>query len=105
MESIRTWVAYVKIDNKIRALNREGKTKEALELCIGSKPGQSNWAFEQFEKSVRKTIEINQSEFDKAADTGFSRLAGFEVITPVVTLLCALLGYFGLIVRIREYSA
>jgi hypothetical protein len=105
VESLRAWVAYMEIDGKIRALNRAGRTNEAIVLCVGNSPGESNWAFDRFENAVRKTLEINQRAFDAAAGSGFRALSGFEVVAPAITLSIVILAYFGLIARIREYSA
>ncbi len=105
LETLKNWQVYLEIDHRIRDLNQSGKVKEAVTLCVGSKPGESNWAFDRLEGSIRKTIGINQTAFDKSAEKGFQRLAGFEVVAPVAALLIAGLGFFGLMVRIREYSA
>ena len=64
--TLKTWAAYVGIDGQLRALQNAGKHAEAMALDIGVKPGQSNWAFDQFQKALLQTIKINQDAFDAA---------------------------------------
>ena len=51
---------YLAIDRQIRDLKDE---RQAVELCLGTQPGQSDWAFDQFDQALSKTIAINQSYF------------------------------------------
>jgi len=94
---------YLSIDTRIRYLQQKGKHAEALELCIGTKPGESNAVFDQFDQAVGKTLDINQQEFDKAVAGGFSVLSHFEIKASIVAVVIALLAFFGLLKRIQEY--
>ena len=95
---------YLSIDGEIRSLQRSGKHAEALELCIRTKAGQSNAVFDQFDQAIGKTLEINQQEFDKAVARGFSALSRFEIKAGIAAVIIALLAFFGLLQRIREYQ-
>ncbi|MBD2606233.1 hypothetical protein H6G81_17280 [Scytonema hofmannii FACHB-248] len=96
---------YVAIDKQIRQLERSGKHTEAIALCLGNQPGQSNWAFDEFRlKANQKSFDINQAAFDKAIKQGFKEVDGFEYITPVALSAIALLTLFGLLPRLKEYS-
>jgi hypothetical protein len=39
-------------------LQQSGKHADAIALCVGNNPGQSNWAFEQFKQANQKTLDI-----------------------------------------------
>ena len=50
-ETLQKFLDYLKIDQQIRDLKDE---QEAVELCFGTKPGQSNWAFKRFDAACPK---------------------------------------------------
>jgi len=104
LASLSTWEKYITIDQQIRQLQRMGKLQEAIALCIGNKPQQSNWAFEEFKTANQKTFDINQAVFDRAIKQGSYDLTGFEITTPVALSAIALLSLFGLLPRLKEYS-
>ncbi|OUL20268.1 hypothetical protein BV372_32760 [Nostoc sp. T09] len=95
---------YVAIDKQIRQLEKSGKHQEAIALGIGNKPGQSDWAFEQFKTTNQKSFDINQAAFDKAIQQGFHDVDSFEMTTSIAVSAIALLTLFGLMPRIKEYS-
>jgi hypothetical protein len=101
---INTFDTYFKLDKQIRQLQESGKRAEAITLCTGYKPGQSNWAFEQFKAAHQKFLDVNQEQFDVAIAKGFKDVKNFEIIAPVATASIALLTLFGLLPRIKEYE-
>ena len=101
----RWWAQYVEIDRKIQVHEAEGQHDKALALCLGEGEGQSNRAFNEVIRNIDKTLEINQQAFEEASRLGFNALSRFEVIAPVIALIAALLCLFGVLPRIREYSA
>jgi hypothetical protein len=105
VKTLSTFGTYFTIDKKIRQLERSGKHAQAIALCIGNNPGESNWAFDEFLKAHQKTFDINNQAFDNAVEQGFKDMDGFEVTAPLVTVAIALLTLFGLLPRIKEYSA
>ena len=105
VKTVEWWSKYMQIDGRIRALERAGQHDQAILLCLGEGADQSNWAFNGFINALDATLEINQKEFDKASQRGFEALSGFEVIAPILGLLAALACLFGVLPRIREYSA
>lgn len=94
---------YMNIDARIRSLQQNGKHAEALALCMGMNEGESNWAFDRFDQAITRTIQINQDEFDRAVDRGFSALSNFEIKATIVAVIIALLAFFGLLKRLQEY--
>ena len=72
--------------------------------CISMTPGDSNWAFAQFDKALGKTIDINRRAFDVAVAHGFGDLSGMDLLCPLVATGIAALAFVGLRPRLREYQ-
>ena len=104
LATLRGYKVYRDIDVKIRALETSGRHREAIDLCIGTKEGQSNWVFDQFDTSLGKTLDINQSQFDNEVSAMFAALRWLPYLAPIATLAIVLLAWFGLQPRMREYA-
>ncbi|HAJ59324.1 MAG TPA: hypothetical protein DCP31_08690 [Cyanobacteria bacterium UBA8543] len=102
--TLKTFGIYFNIDKQIRQLEQSGKHESAIALCVGTNPGQSNWAFTEFLKANNQAFDINQKAFDEAVNQGFKDVDGFEISTPVVAVLVGLLTFFGLRSRLKEYE-
>jgi hypothetical protein len=101
-ETLQTFLTYLKIDQQIRDLKDE---QQAVELCLGTKPGQSNWAFAQFDTALSKTNKINRSYFESSMADAASWLRGLDWLLPLgLTLGVSLLTLLGLRPRLREYA-
>ncbi len=101
--TVRRWNAYVRIDAQIRRLERGGHHADAVMLCTDANPGESNWAFDQFDQALGQTLRIDQAAFDGAVAKGFKMLSSFEPQAAFVTAAIALLAYLGLRKRMQEY--
>ena len=64
--TLAAWGDYLTIDRRIRDLEGAGRTAEAVDLDVGSKEGQSNWAFARFNNALARVTEINQRAFEGA---------------------------------------
>ncbi len=104
VDTLMRFEDYLAVDRQIRQLERGGKHQQAIELCTGTKAGQSDWAFERFDKALGATLDINQAAFDAAVAKGFSALDGLEIKASVLAAVIALLVLLGLAARIREYA-
>jgi hypothetical protein len=104
IQSLTSWEAYLDVDTRIRQLQRQGQTRPAIELCLGNAPGQSNWIFDQFDRALLATLDINQRAFDASVDTGLSAVSALEIKALVAAIVIALLCFLGLAPRIREYA-
>ena len=71
-ETLLKFLDYLKIDQQIRDLKDE---RQAVDLCLGTQPGQSDWAFDQFDQALGKTIKINRDAL-RLEPGGRRRLAG-----------------------------
>ncbi len=104
--AVQTLIAfnnYLKIDKQIRSLNQSGKIAEAIDLCIGYKEGQSNFAFDRYKQIHTDLMNLNNKEFDKNIALGEEHLNNFEVIASVALSSVALLTLLGLRPRLLEY--
>src|SRR5262249_53825154 len=104
--AVTEFVAYGRfqaIDRQIRSLEQAGKHQDAVALCTGYEEGQSNWAFVRFDSALGKTLDINQTAFDRAIDAGFDAMRPYTLAGPLVALTIAVLVWLGLRPRMNEY--
>ena len=94
---------YLAIDKTIRQLYRSGKVAEAIALCIGNKPGQSNFAFDAYKDAQTRLIALNEKEFYRNIKIGNDRLANFEIIAVAALITVSILTLLGLRPRLMEY--
>jgi len=101
--TLKGWLDYMKIDAEIRALESAGRHVEAVALCLGTLPGQSDWAFQRFMKALKDTLNINHAQFDIAIEHTRKDLAWlWALLLPI--LLGPLIGsYIGLRQRLAEF--
>ncbi len=102
-QTLTAWGKYVGIDGQIRALKNSGQTGAAITLCTGSAPDQSNGTYKTFDDALGHTLDINQKEFDGDVAQGSADLGALPVLAPLVMLAVALLAWFGIRPRLREY--
>ncbi|MBN3785750.1 MCP four helix bundle domain-containing protein [Burkholderia sp. Ac-20353] len=97
------WLEYVRIDEQIRALEAAGRHNDAVALCVGTRPGESDWAFDRFVKALLVTMNINQTQFDLAVARAFDDVRWLWILL-VAVLLCPLAGALaGLQQRLAEF--
>ncbi|WP_310488665.1 hypothetical protein [Chamaesiphon sp. VAR_69_metabat_338] len=103
IETLKSFNEYVKIDTQIRQLASSGKLPEAIALCLGTKPSESNGAFDRYKNIHTKLMDLNKKEFDRNIELGNDRLANFEIIASVALGSVAILTLAGLRPRLVEY--
>ena len=96
--------SYVEIDRQIRQFEKNGNHQAAIALCIGKAVGQSDWAFDEFKQANNDAFDINFNEFNQAVDRGSQELNNFEIKLPILLAAIALLTFFGLQPRLKEYA-
>ena len=101
--TVASWRTYLKIDSKLRQLKRDNHRDAAIALCIGKNPGESDWAFSNFDDALKRTIDINQNAFNSAVESGFQHLDQFNVTVVIGASLIGICCSLGLFIRIREY--
>jgi hypothetical protein len=102
-DTLQSFADYLKVDKQIRQLNRSGKVAEAIALCVGTKPGESNWAFGRYKDLHTELMELNKKEFEKNIELGNNRVANFEAIAVVALGSIAILSLVGVRPRLMEY--
>ncbi len=75
-------LAYLQIDQQIRSLKTSGKLAQAIALCVGNQPGDSNYAFQQFLDAHNNVININLFEFDRNVMGALSSLDSVPSRSP-----------------------
>jgi len=103
LEMLRTFVAYLDIDRQLRNLESAGHHAEAFALDIGTAPGQSDWAFDRFDKALTKVLDINQRYFATQIESALSLVAWIPWTVAATALAVAALSWLGLRPRIDEY--
>lgn len=95
--------AYQLDDRHIRDLADSGQTQAAIAFCTSYQPGQSNYAFDQYDQALAALISINQTAFTTNINDADHELAGWTVVPwLVLAVLAALLGA-GVRRRLAEY--
>jgi hypothetical protein len=99
------WLSYVAIDQQIRQLEKDGKHEAAVQLNLGLKPGESNWAFGQFDEALGKTIAINKGAFDDIfMQKSPATLTKLRWAAWLSVLVLPVLAYLGLRRRLEELA-
>jgi hypothetical protein len=101
----RALADYLDVDGKIRTLDSAGQHDAAIALNIGVKPGESNYAFDLFDKSLDKVIEINQAAFEASVAKADRRLYPLPWLIGIGGVLVALFAFLGLRPRLNEYRS
>jgi hypothetical protein len=102
--ALATYQVYERDDRRIRALNATGDLGTAIAFDTSYAPGNSNWAFTQYDNALVAVIAINQRAFNQAIQAGHQGVSGWTGAIPagtVVFLLAAVL--VGIRPRLAEY--
>ena len=103
IDTLKLFKEYLAIDKQIRQLSSTGKIAEAIALCIGTKPGESNWAFDRYKNKHTELMDLNKQEFEDNIKLGAQHLDNYEIIAAVALSSIAILTLFGLRPRLMEY--
>jgi len=101
--ALLAYQVYEKYDRKLRAMAKTDLA-QAIAFDIGTSPGQSDWAFNQWDGALGSVITINENAFTAAIRDGHS--TGSPWITPIPaigTVLIAALAIAGTHRRLAEY--
>ena len=101
--AMKAFQVYERDDRHIRLLRNTGQLVASISFDTSYNPGQSNWAFGQFDNAQLKTIDINVDWFNRAIKEGQQALDGWTVIPAGAGLAVILLLLLGLRGRLGEY--
>ena len=102
---LRTYAQYYALDAQIHAFELGGQHAAAVALDTGNDPGQSDWAFAQFDTALGRVLDLNVQWFNDSVQRAFDDLSGADVLVPVAAAILGVLVWFGLQPRIAEYRA
>ena len=102
--TLAAWQRYTALALQVRALERSGAHRKAVELCTGTNEGQAGEAFQAFDRALGEALAIDQSAFDAAVDRAGSALSRLEAAAGLGAGLIAVLLFAGFAPRIREYQ-
>jgi hypothetical protein len=104
--AVRTLLAYPvyeRYDRVLRALAKRNLAA-AVAFDIGTAPGQSDWAFNQYDAALSSVISINQDAFTSAVQAGQGGAGGWNGAVPAAAAAAiAALTIIGVWPRIAEY--
>jgi hypothetical protein len=94
---------YERDDGQLRALARSDP-KAAAAFDTGARPGQSDWAFRQYDRALSAVIGINERAFTAAIAAGRGDAARWDGLIPAgCAALIAALVVLGVRPRLAEY--
>ncbi|MEX8518440.1 MAG: hypothetical protein AB3X44_07985 [Leptothrix sp. (in: b-proteobacteria)] len=102
---LQRWLDYVRIDAQIRALEAAGQHAEAVALCLGTQPEQSDWAFERFITALRATLQLNQDQFASTMARAYADAHRLGLLLIALLLVPLLGSVIGLRARLAEFRA
>jgi hypothetical protein len=104
-KTLAAYQVYERDDRRIRAMNASGDLRGAIAFDTSYAPGNSNWAFGQYDNALVAVIAINQRAFAAAIHDGQRGSSGWTGVIPAVAdLLIVLLVLAGVRPRLAEYS-
>lgn len=94
---------YEKYDRKLRAMAKTNLA-QAIAFDIGTNPGQSDWAFNQWDGALGSVITINENAFTAVIRDGHTTGSPWIVLIPAIgTALIVALAIAGTHRRLAEY--
>jgi hypothetical protein len=101
--ALLAYQVYERDDRKLRALAKTNLAA-AVAYDIGTAPGQSDWAFNQYDADLSSVIAINSAAFADAISAGQGDTAPWNLAFPVAAAaLLAVLVLAGVRPRLAEY--
>ena len=101
--ALLAYQVYERYDRKLRAMAKTNLA-QAIAFDIGTSPGQSDWAFNQWDGALGSVITINENAFTAAIGDGHSTSSPWIALIPATgTALIAALAIAGTHRRLAEY--
>jgi hypothetical protein len=80
-----------------------GQYQQTLTIDLGTKPGQSDYAFAQFDAALGRVIAINQNHFNLQVSDAFGILRPYPLVLIGTLIALVLACVFGMKPRLEEY--
>lgn len=104
LDAVKAWALYTHIDGQMRQLLAQDQYQQTLTIDLGTQPGQSDWAFAQFDSAMGRVIEINQNYFNQQVDDAFAILRPFPYVLFGALIAIIGAGVVGMKPRLDEYA-
>jgi hypothetical protein len=101
--TVRVAPAWYAVHRRLRSLDDTGEHAAAVQLAIGSGPGDSGTLFGRLDTDLTAAISQDQAAFRSAGQTGRGDLAGLEAGMIAASLLMAAGCTWGVMARLAEY--
>jgi hypothetical protein len=103
-KALAAYQVYERDDRHIRALNHSGDLRAAIAFDTSYAPGNSNWAFTQYDNALAGLIAINQRAFTGAISAGQQGMNGWTGYIPAAAAIFITIGVLaGVRPRLAEY--
>ena len=103
-EMLSKYSAFAATDRELRDMEQHNHHSDAVNFCIGRRPGQHDRAFLDFDAALDAMLTEEKSAFDAAAAEGLAHLAGFNALAGILLLAILALSGIGLRARLQEYA-
>lgn len=97
--------AYLQQDERIRGLDKTGKRGDAVSLALGDGNGEAVQAFASLDGAIVRSLEAARSGFAASVGRADANVRFLEWAFLLISVLAAVLAYFGITPRINEYRA
>jgi hypothetical protein len=104
--AVASLLAFQRYEQDDRTLRALAKTDLAASVAydIGTAPGQSDWAFNQYDAALSSVIDINSNAFTAAVQDGENGASGWDQVYFALTfIILAALTLAGIRPRLAEY--
>jgi hypothetical protein len=101
--TVETYAVYERDDRTVRALLESGKERQAVEFCMGWRPGTSNAHFGAWMAALDKVAGINRAHFTSSVRDGRSAVTDLLPWAGGLLGAAMLLAALGLRPRLAEY--
>jgi hypothetical protein len=103
-KALAAYQVYERDNRHIRALNHSGDLRAAIAFDTSYAPGNSNWAFTQYDNALASLIAINQHAFTGAISAGQQDMTGWTGYIPAGVVILIIIGVLaGVRPRLAEY--
>ncbi len=97
------FLAYQQDDPRMRALSRQGRIQDAVRFNTAYTPGNSNYDFDRYDRSLDSLIGLNRSYFQRSIAAGEDDIGGWSLIPWAAMIAVIVLAAAGIRPRLAEY--
>lgn len=103
LEGLQQLYEYCLLEDKVRLLQQQNKSDEAIQLALGFYPNESQYAFSKFDDAVGHVLKINEEHFEISIKSALHKLDGLIVVVQIFGVAVIVCVFMGLRPRLLEY--